>query len=133
MAKTRDNFATLDELEKVRGEFSDRFSQLESDIAELFGKVTHQVESFKFINAEGKKVNDLHVKFDVTKVKTKKTGPFGKAVTDGKWVKLSQGDVKNGGSADVTFERNGPFKIIGWYWTVDGKKIGDNKEGPPEE
>jgi hypothetical protein len=93
--------------------------------------VTHQIERFRFKNIEGVAVNDLTVEFDTENVKTRDPGPFDKAVTNGKKIKLETGNVDNDATAKITFERDGEFNIVHWQWTLDGNPQGDKKNGPP--
>ena len=92
---------------------------------------SHQIERFRFKNIEGVAVNDLTVEFNSEDVKTRDPGPFDKAVTTGKTIKLEIGDVKSDDIIKITFERNGEFNIRRWQWTLDGNPKGDWKLGPP--
>src|SRR3954471_436253 len=92
---------------------------------------SHQIERFRFKNMEGFAVNDLTVEFDDKDVKTHDPGPFDKAVTKGKRIKLEMGDVKNDETIRITFERDGEFNILHWQWTLDGNAVGDKKNGAP--
>lgn len=90
---------------------------------------SHQIERFNFQNVEGIAVNDLTVEFDSKDVKTRDPGPFDKAVTKGKTIKLERGDVKNNETIKITFESDGEFNIRRWRWTLDGDPRGDWKPG----
>jgi hypothetical protein len=94
---------------------------------QVSAEVTHQIEKFTFTNNEDKDVDDLTVTFYETGVRTVDLGPFGKAVTDGQTVKISDGVVKIGGKATLTFERNGSFVVKEWYWTIGGERYGTIK------
>jgi hypothetical protein len=92
---------------------------------------SHQLERFKFKNIEEIAVNDLTVEFNEKDVKTRDPGPFDKAVTRGKTVKLEKGDVKTNETITITFERDGEFEILHWQWTLDGEPYGTKKNGNP--
>ena len=94
-------------------------------------KPSHHLQRFRFKNLEENAANDLTVEFNEKDVKTRDSGPFDKAVTKGKEIKLELGDVPPNETAKITFERDGEFSISRWQWTLDGNALGDWKQGPP--
>lgn len=134
----RPDYATKEDLEKLAIELRRSLASLEQMISAPIGDITHQVETIKFPNLEGKTVHDLTVNFGEKGVKTKNPGPFRKAVSEerggGTRVTLSKGQVEKDKTADITFERDGAFEVATWWWTDEkGNKVGETKTGSPDK
>lgn len=109
-----------------------------ADVGELLNEEkegpTNVTHAGAFTNNEGISVNDLHIEFDVEGVEVIDSGRpgFPNTRTEKKTVTLSGNNVNPDGFARIRFKRAaGEFKVVQWYWTKDGERVGEIKQGPP--
>lgn len=95
-------------------------------------------KTFTFTNKSGVDANDLHVetkqaaepKKDPT---TNKYGEFKDVKAEsGNKKSFSNGTVKKDASMDIEFDStSNEITIISWYWTKDGRRVGNINQGNP--
>ena len=125
---------------KLVGRLLKDLGALLSDLGDLLNEEkdgpTNVTHTGAFTNKEGDTVNDLHVEFDEEGVEVVDSGKpgFPTTKTEKKTVTLSGNNVNANGFAKIKFKRaDGEFKVVQWYWTKDGDKVGDIKKGPPNK